>query len=102
MPRLQRILLSGSFFIYVVGSALLAYVLLRNAPEALKVAALVFVVGLLSVAAVADMLEEAHAAREANRPSTLAFIGGFALFTLDAARAETVTGRERKRAAVGN
>src|SRR3546814_9202235 len=71
MPRLQRILLSCSFFIYVVGSALLAYVLLRNAPVALKVAALVFVSGLLSVAAVEDMLAEAHDAREANRLSTL-------------------------------
>src|SRR3546814_6373430 len=35
-PRPNRLLLSGSFFIYVVGSAALSYVLLRNAPDALK------------------------------------------------------------------
>src|SRR3546814_11578570 len=39
VPRPNRILLSGSFFIYVVGSAVLSYVLLRNAPDALKMAA---------------------------------------------------------------
>lgn len=92
VPRPSRILLSGSFFIYVVGSAVLSYVLLRNAPDALKMAALVFVAGLLTVAAVEDMLEEAHEAREDDRSSTLAFVGGFALFTLVSAGLETVTG----------
>src|SRR3546814_9973630 len=74
------------------GSAVLSYVLLRNAPDALKMAALVFVAGLLTVAAVEDMLEEAHEAREDDRSSTLAFVGGFALFTLLSAGLETVTG----------
>ncbi len=92
VPRRQRILLSGSFFIYVVGAAVLAYFLLREAPEAVKMAALTFVSGLLTVAAVEDMLEEAHDAREDNRRSILAFVGGFALFTLLSAGLETVIG----------
>src|SRR3546814_1560484 len=59
VPRPNRILLSGSFFIYVVGSAVLSYVLLRNAPDALKMAALVFVAGLLTVAAVEEQIGRA-------------------------------------------
>ena len=82
VPRGKRILFSASFFIYVLGAALLSYFLLRSAPEALKMAALVFVAGLLTVAAVEDMLEEAHEAREDNRRSIVAFVLGFALFTL--------------------
>lgn len=74
----------------IVKRAVLAYFLLRNAPEALKMAALVFVAGLLSVAAVEDMLEEAHEARADNRRSVLAFVAGFALFTLVSAGLETV------------
>ncbi|MDJ0391537.1 hypothetical protein QMO56_25880 [Roseomonas sp. E05] len=93
VPRRKRILLSASFFFYVVGAALLAYFLLRAASEGLKMAALVFVAGLLTVAAVEDMLEEAHEAREDNRLSVLAFIAGFALFTLASAGLEAVVGR---------
>lgn len=82
VSRGKRILFSASFFIYVIGAALFSYLLLRGAPESLKMAALVFVAGLLSVAAVEDMLEEAHAAREDTRRSVIAFVGGFTLFTL--------------------
>ena len=92
VPRSRRILLSASFFVYVVGSALLAYVLLSDASEAVKMAALVFVAGLLTVAAVEDMLEEAHEAREDTRLSILAFVGGFSLFTLVSAGLDTVLG----------
>ena len=92
MPRRRRILLSLSFFVYVIAAALLAYFLLRNAPEAVKMAALVVVAGLLTVAAVEDMMEEAHDAREDSRRSILAFVGGFALFTLVSAGLESVVG----------
>lgn len=92
VPRPRRILLSASFFVYVVCSALLAYVLLRGASEAVKMAALVFVAGLLTVVAVEDMLEEAHEAREDTRLSILAFVGGFSLFTLVSAGLDTVLG----------
>lgn len=55
-------------------------------------AALAFVAGLLVVAAVEDMLEEAHEVREDSRRSVLAFVGGFALFTLVSAGLETALG----------
>lgn len=93
--RWQRLLLASSFFVFVIGAALISFLLLRAAPEELKAAALVFVAGVLTVAAVEDMLEEAHDAREDNRRSVLAFVGGFALFTLVSAGLERVAGGER-------
>ena len=59
----RRILLSASFILFCTGAALLSYLLLREAGDAPKMAALTFVAGLLTVAAVEDMLEEAHEAR---------------------------------------
>ena len=82
ISRLRRILLSASFFLYVVGAAIVAYFLLRGTSQAVQMAALVFVAGLLTVAAAENMLQEAHDASTDNRRSLLAFIGGFALFTV--------------------
>ena len=56
--------------------------MLRDASDGLKVAALVFVAGLLTVAAMEDMLEEAHEAHADSRWSVAPFIGGFSLFIL--------------------
>ena len=92
VPRQKRIWFSASFFVYVVGAALGSYFLLRNASQPLKMAALVFVAGLLTVAAVEDMLEEAHGARDDNRRSVLAFVSGFTIFTLVSAGLETLLG----------
>lgn len=92
VPRAKRLLLSLSFFLFVVGAALLSYLLLRSAPAAVKNVALMFVAGLLTVAAVEDMLEEAHASREDTSWSVLWFVGGFAVFTLVSAGLETLTG----------
>lgn len=80
--RRRRILASLSFPIYCLATASIAYVLLRGAPDALKFVALSFVAGLLTVAAVEDMLEEAHEAASDTRSSTAAFVGGFVLFVL--------------------
>ena len=93
VPRARRLLLSGSFAFFTVGAALLAYFILRNVSEPVQFAALVFVAGLLTVAAVEDMMEEAHEAREDTRMSILAFVGGFALFTLVSAGFETLLGQ---------
>jgi len=93
VPRAKRILFTGSFFIYVIGSAMASYFLLRDAPEQMKMAGLVFVAGLLTVAAVEDMLEEAHEAHTDSRRSVLAFVGGFTLFTLVSAGLGTVVGQ---------
>ena len=48
----------------------------------LKLAALVFTAGLLTVATVEEMIGEAHESAGNSRASVLAFAGGFALFTL--------------------
>lgn len=93
VPRVRRLLLSGSFAFFTVGAALLAFFVLRNVSEPVQLAALVFVAGLLTVAAVEDMMEEAHEAREDTRRSILAFVGGFALFTLVSAGFETLIGQ---------
>jgi ZIP family zinc transporter len=95
VPRRRRILLSASFFLFATAAALLSYLLLRNASDGLRMAALTFVAGLLTVAAVEDMLEEAHEARADNRLSVLAFVGGFALFTLVSAGLEALGGGGR-------
>lgn len=82
LSRTRRLLLSASFVIPVVSTAVLAYFLLRQQPEELKMAALVFVAGLYSLAAVEDMLHEAHETAEDTRWSAVSFIAGFALFLL--------------------
>jgi ZIP family zinc transporter len=43
-------------------------------------AALVFVAGLYTLAAVEDMMAEAHESAEDSRWSAISFLGGFALF----------------------
>ena len=58
----------------------------------MKLGALVVVSGLLTVAAVEDLLEEAHATREDTSSSVLAFVAGFALFALVSAGLETLIG----------
>jgi zinc transporter, ZIP family len=80
VDRARRLLLSASFAIPVLGAAALAYLLLRNQSEVLKVAVMVGVAGLYSLAAVEDMLREAHESAEDSRWSAISFIGGFALF----------------------
>jgi ZIP family zinc transporter len=60
LPGRRRILLSLSFFPFVILPALLSFWLLREAGAAEKSAALAVVARLLTVAAVEDMLEEAH------------------------------------------
>lgn len=92
VPRRRRILLSASLILFSVGAAVLAYLLLRGAGEGPKVAALAFVAGMLAVAVVEDLIEEAHEAREDTRGSVLSFIGGFALFVLISAGLESALG----------
>ena len=92
VPRRRRILLSASLFLFATSAALLSYLLLKGASDAVRMAALAFVAGLLTVATVEDMLEEAHEVREDNRLSVLAFVGGFALFTLVSAGLKSVAG----------
>ena len=78
--RAKRLLLSASFALPVLVTAVLAYFGLRGRSESVQMAALVFVAGLYSLAAVEDMLREAHTSAEDSRWSSVFFLIGFALF----------------------
>lgn len=82
VARSRRIMLSASFVIATLLGATIGYWLLREQSEALQLTALAFTAGLLILAAVEEMLGEAHEVAEDNRTSAAFFIGGFALFTL--------------------
>lgn len=70
----------ASFAIPVVAAAVFANAVLRGAPEFYRMVALAVIAGMLSVAAIEDMIGEAHEATEDSKRSVLAFTGGFALF----------------------
>ena len=80
VSRAKRLLLSASFVLPVIGAAMLAYFVLRAQSEAVKMAGLVFVAGLYTLAAVEDMLREAHSSNEDSRWSSISLLSGFALF----------------------
>lgn len=82
VARRRRLLLSASFAVPVVVAASIAYLLLRQESEALKMSAVVFSAGPIVVGAVEDMISEAHESAAHTRASSLFFVFGFALFTL--------------------
>lgn len=82
IPRKKRVALSASFALPVLIAAALAYYVLRDQSAVWKMLALTFTAGLLTVAAVEDMLSEAHESSKDSRSSVLAFTGGFVLFVL--------------------
>lgn len=83
-PCARRLALSASFALPVVGAAIVSWFFLRGKGEAVKMTALVFVAGLYVLAAVEDMLREAHESAEDSRWSAVCFVGGFALFLIAA------------------
>lgn len=92
IPQSKRLLLSASFILFCTGTAMASYFLLRDTAEWIQMAALVVVAGLLTLAAVEDMLEEAHESREDSKLSILAFLVGFVLFTLVSVGLESTLG----------
>lgn len=78
--RRRRLLLSASFVLPVLVAAALAFVALRGAVDRIQMMALVLVAGLYMLAAVEDMLKEAHESAQDTRWSAAAFLFGFALF----------------------
>lgn len=82
VSRGRRMLISASFALPVILSALFAYFVLRTQGEPVKMLALVFVAGLYVLAAVEDMLGEAHERSRDTRGSALSLVTGFALFVL--------------------
>lgn len=82
VPRARRLLLSISFVLPVLAGALVAYFLLRGRPEEIQLTALAFTAGLLLVAAVEEIIGEAHEVAPDTKASVLAIVGGFATFAL--------------------
>ena len=80
VPRRRRLLLSASFFLPVLTGALLSFLFLRARPETWQYTGLVVTAGLFTVAAMEDMIQEAHEAAADARASTLALVAGFAFF----------------------
>ena len=80
LGRAKRLLISVSFVVPVVGASVLAYLVLRGQGQTIKMAALVFVAGLYTLAAVEDMMAEAHESAEDSRWSAISFLVGFSLF----------------------
>ena len=78
--RAKRLLVSASFLLPVVIAAILAYVMLQGRSEIIKMAGLVFVAGLYMLAAMEDMMREAHESAEDSRWSALSLLAGFAIF----------------------
>lgn len=81
VPRKRRVLMAASFAIPVLAASIGAYYLLRNQSEVIQMGGLVFVAGLLTVAAVEDMIGEAHESTRDMRGSVFAMVIGFVLFT---------------------
>jgi ZIP family zinc transporter len=74
------LLLSAFFFMPALGVAVLAYFALCGSDEVLKMIGLVFVAGMFTLAAVEDMLREAHQRVDDTRWCAISFLMGFALF----------------------
>ena len=81
-PRARRFLLSASLAVPCLAGATIGYWLLRDQSETLQLTGLAFTAGILLIAAVEEMMREAHEAAEDTHGSAGFFIGGFALFTL--------------------
>lgn len=84
--RGRRLLLSASFAVPVLAAAMVAFLALRGRGDGLKLAVLVFVAGLYLLAAVEDILREAHESATDSRWSALSLLAGFSLFVLISAR----------------
>jgi ZIP family zinc transporter len=82
VDRSKRLLISASFVFPVVGAAALSYFVLRGLNEYWKMAGLVFVSGLYLLAAVEDMMQEAHESSGDSRWSAFSLLAGFTIFLM--------------------
>lgn len=78
--RRRRLWLSASFAIPVLIAAAGAFFLLRQQSEALQMGMLMITAGILTTAAVEEMIPEAHATAKDTRLAAFAFAFGFAAF----------------------
>lgn len=88
VPRGRRILMMASFAIPVVGAAGLANLVLKDASDLWRFGTSVVVSGLLALAAIEDMLDEAHENGANAKPAAIAFVCGLALFVFVSAGLE--------------
>ena len=82
VARAKRITLAASFVAAPLLGGSVGYWLLRGQSESLQLTALAFTAGLLLLAAVEEMLGEAHETADDTSITAAFFIGGFALFIL--------------------
>lgn len=82
ISRPRRLAMVASFAVPVVLAALFAHLVLRDAADVWRFGALAVVAGLLSLAAIEDMLGEAHEDAADTTAAALAFVAGFALFAI--------------------
>jgi ZIP family zinc transporter len=80
--RSTRLWISASFVIPVLVAAIASFFFLRDQSEAWKIGVLMVTAGIFIVAAVEDLLPEAHEQSRSDKLSVLAFAAGFALFTI--------------------
>lgn len=82
VARARRLALAASLIVAPLLGASIGYWLLRGQHEAFQLTALAFTAGLLILAAVEEMLGEAHETADDTHITAAFFIGGFALFVL--------------------
>lgn len=88
VPRGKRLLMMASFAIPVLLAATFAHLVLRDANDLWKFGALAVIGGLLSLAAIEDLLGEAHEHGADSKAAAMSFVGGFALFVFVSAGLE--------------
>lgn len=88
VPRGKRLLMMASFVIPALAAAAFAHLLLKDASDLWRFGALAAIAGLLSLAAIEDMLGEAHEHGTDSKGAAIAFVGGFALFVFVSAGLE--------------
>jgi len=82
VSRWMRLLLAAAFAVPIFLGATIGYWLMRVAPELNKLLLLTFTAGVLSTLAVEELVPEAVEEIPEHPLSSLAFMGGFALFAL--------------------
>jgi ZIP family zinc transporter len=80
VQRSKRILMMVSFAVPVLATAAFTHYVLKDAADIWRYGTLAAMAGLLSLAAIEDMLGEAHENGSDIKASAIAFVCGFALF----------------------
>ncbi len=82
VSKAKRFILSASFVIPIMLSAVFAFFVLRGQTEVIQLSGLVFVAGLYLLAGIEDLVGEAHEANEDDTFSMMSFLIGFVLFLI--------------------